>query len=261
MTCTTMMPKARLASASIVLYPSRKPAKNALSAYASCGTASAMLPAGRISAVTVRMPRNSKKHGLRILPTLVRILPGNSEKSSTAAKNKTENSSKKSCTFALSGKSCSSPTVNDTVAQRGIAKKGPIVRYSAQVKNMAYGRPTLLLRSKRPLLRLMPSAATPRSGRPTPVMSRPQMAGKSCAPASCPIRTGKMRLPAPKNKPNSMLAIETYSLTERLFFMKLLFSPKFPRCGILHYTIFYPRKQDPFFRRISKSFRRCADCK
>ena len=138
--------------------------------------------------------------------------------------------------------------MNDTVAQRGIAKKGPMVRYSAQVKNMAYGRPTLLLKSKRPLLRLMPSAATPRSGRPTPVMSKPQMAGKSCAPASCPIRTGKIRLPAPKNKPNSMLAIETYSLTERLFFMKLLFLPEFPQCGILHDTIFYPRKQAPFFR-------------
>ena len=78
---------------------------------------------------------------------------------------------------------CSMPTVKEVVAQRGIAKNGPIVRYSAQVKKYPYGRPMWLLSSNRPLLRLMPSAATPSSGRPTPVMMKPMSAGHMLRPA------------------------------------------------------------------------------
>ena len=55
------------------------------------------------------------------------IFPGLSEKYSTAAKNAAEKSSRQS--FACpAGRIFSSPTENDTVAQRGIAKNGPMVR-------------------------------------------------------------------------------------------------------------------------------------
>ena len=54
--------------------------------------------------------------------------------------------------------------------------------------------------------RLMPSAATPSSGRPTPVMRRPRIASQTFEPAIWPRCTGKMRLPAPKKRPKSMLA-------------------------------------------------------
>ena len=56
------------------------------------------------------------------------------------------------------------PTVKDVEAQRGMAKKGPMVRYRAQVKKMLYRELTRPAISCRPLLRLMPCAATPRRG-------------------------------------------------------------------------------------------------
>ena len=65
------------------------------------------------------------------------------------------------------------------------------------------------LRSNSPELRLSPRAATPSRGSPTPVMQNPAMAGHRLAPAICPMWTGKIRFPAPKNRPNSILATET----------------------------------------------------
>mgnify|MGYP000431808840 CR=1 FL=1 len=66
--------------------------------------------------------------GLLITGTQVRILPGRSAKKSAAAKNATEKSSRYSVLLPFCGSTCSSPTVNDVVAQRGMAKNGPIVR-------------------------------------------------------------------------------------------------------------------------------------
>ena len=84
---------------------------------------------GFTSATTIRMPRNSRKNGLRILPTHVRILPGKSENRSAAAKNTAEKTSShsRSCSAAC-GTACSIPTVKAVVAQRGMAKNGPMVR-------------------------------------------------------------------------------------------------------------------------------------
>ena len=96
-----------------------------------------MAALGERSATTTRMPRKTRKQGFRILPTQVRILPGRSAKKSAAAKNATEKSSRYSVLLPFCGSTCSSPTVNDVVAQRGMAKNGPMVRYSAQVKNIA----------------------------------------------------------------------------------------------------------------------------
>ena len=71
------------------------------------------------------------------LPTQTRILPGRSEKNSAAAKKAAENASRQSRVLPPCGSTCSSPTVKEVVAQRGMAKNGPMVRYSAQVKNIA----------------------------------------------------------------------------------------------------------------------------
>ena len=58
--------------------------------------------------------------------------------------------------------------------------------------------------SKSPLLFEMPIAAIPKSGNPTPVIQKPMMAGILLAPDNCPIYTGKIKLPAPKNIPNNI---------------------------------------------------------
>src|SRR5699024_3366465 len=79
------------------------------------------------------------------------------------------------------------------------------------VKNLPYRCPTRLLRPRSPSSRLIPSAATPRSGSPTPVIRKPAAACHILLPASCPMDTGKIRFPAPKNIPKSMLATHTVS--------------------------------------------------
>ena len=50
----------------------------------------------------------------------------------------------------------------------------------------------------------MPIAAIPKSGNPTPVIQKPMIAGILLAPDNCPIYTGKIKLPAPKNIPNNI---------------------------------------------------------
>lgn len=47
-------------------------------------------------------------------------------------------------------------------------------------------------------------AAMPRIGRPTPVIRKPIVAGIVSTPEFCPMNTGKIRLPAPKNSANSI---------------------------------------------------------
>ena len=117
------------------------------------------------------------------------------------------------------------PTEKDVDAHRGMAKNGPMVRYSAQVKNMPYFLPTRLLICISPSLRLMPMEATPSSGMPTPVIKNPTIAGHTLAPAFWPISAGKIRLPAPKNSPNSMLP--TAMVSEKLNRFFIPFSPPF----------------------------------
>ena len=73
-------------------------------------------------------PRNTRNSGVRILPTHVRIFPGKSEKPSTAAKNSAENTASAGALPAPLPSSGSTPTVNGTAAQRGMAKNGPMVR-------------------------------------------------------------------------------------------------------------------------------------
>ena len=121
---------------------------------------------------------------------------------------------------------------NGVAAQRGMANSGPMVKYSAQVKNTLYAPPTLPESSISPSLRLMPMATTPKSGRLTAVINKPMVAGKMFFPAYCPTVGGNIRLPAPKNKPNSMTAMEASS---RL----LSFSFKVRYISCTNYTIIF----------------------
>ena len=59
-------------------------------------------------------------------------------------------------------------------------------------------------------------AAMPSRGSPTPVRQKPATAGQTAEPACWPMWTGKIRLPAPKNRPNSMEDKNTYSLAVSL---------------------------------------------
>ena len=77
--------------------------------------------------------RNS---GVSTLPTQVRISPGLSERTSTARKNRSEKTTSTPLVYAPSPSMFCMPMVKETAPQRGMAKKGPIVRYSAQVKKM-----------------------------------------------------------------------------------------------------------------------------
>ena len=74
--------------------------------------------------------------GLMILPIQSVILPGRSEKNSTNAKKMAEKIRSASHSFEPSVSMGVTPVVNDTVAQRGMANSGPIVRYRRQVKKM-----------------------------------------------------------------------------------------------------------------------------
>ena len=177
---------------------------------------------GRSSAAPTRMPKLTRNTGLSTLPTQVRIPLGRRENTSTTPKKISENTARAQGDSPHVPSSGCTPTENGTVAQRGTAKNGPMVRYSAQVKNTPYRQPTRLLSSARPPQRLMPNATTPNSGRPTPVTNRPITAGQRWLPACCPIETGKIRFPAPKNRPNSILVMVTVSRNVRFFFIHTL---------------------------------------
>ena len=127
MTCTTTMPNARLASASIVL-PLQEAGKERLGGIGALRRDTADRGTGIDQGNNDRTPRNARKQGLSILPTHTSILPGLSAKNSAAPKNRKEKSSRYICALPFCGSTCSSPTVNAVVAQRGMAKNGPIVR-------------------------------------------------------------------------------------------------------------------------------------
>ena len=90
---------------------------------------------GDSSARTIRIAKKHKNNGFNILPIQTSIFPGRSEKNKTTAKKRTENTAS-AIVWSFSGNICSTPTENATVAQRGIAKKGPIVKYKTLVKQM-----------------------------------------------------------------------------------------------------------------------------
>ena len=82
-------------------------------------------------AITSR-DRRIRKTGLMTRPTQVRMPLGRREKKSTSRKKTSENPSSHS--LSLPASSGSTPTVKEVVAHRGMAKQGPMVRYSSTVK-------------------------------------------------------------------------------------------------------------------------------
>ena len=80
-----------------------------------------------MTARMTRTPRRQRKSGFSTFPTQVRISPGRREKKSVAAKNTAENTTR-AIVCISDGRIRSTPTVNETVAQRGIARNGPIAR-------------------------------------------------------------------------------------------------------------------------------------
>ena len=122
---------------------------------------------------------------------------------------------------------------------------------------MPYFLPACELISKRPSLRLIPSAATPKSGMPTPVIKNPRIACQICAPAACPINTGKIRFPAPKNRPNSMLPTTIVSEKRNCFFIILSRFPSmnFRALAWCRECIYYSRVS------LQRQFRFCISVK
>ena len=53
-------------------------------------------------------------------------------------------------------------------------------------------------------------AITVSSGKPTPVSKNPIIAGQKFSPAFWPSMGGKIKLPAPKNKENSIRPVKKY---------------------------------------------------
>jgi len=100
------------------------------------------------------------------------------------------------------------PIVYDTVPVLGKAKKGPMVRYKSIVKKYDQPLDTKPAKSNKFFLADSPIATTPRKVSPVPVVIKPIQAVHTLYPASCPICTGNIRLPAPKNKPNNIEPIK-----------------------------------------------------
>ena len=109
--------------------------KNAPVSYAASGSTWETAAPGCISARITSTARNSRKMGLMILPIQTVILPGLSEKNRTNAKKTAEKIRSASGSREASVSIGVTPVVKDVVAQRGMAKSGPMVRYRRHVKN------------------------------------------------------------------------------------------------------------------------------
>ena len=84
-----------------------------------------------------------------------------------------------------------------------MAKRGPIVRYSRHVNATAKRRETGAVISRTERAPVTAEATMPRTGSPTAVTRKPSVAGVTAVPASRPRPAGKIRLPAPKNRPKT----------------------------------------------------------
>ncbi len=100
--------------------------------------------------------------------------------------------------------------MNDTVAVRGIAKNGPIVKYSTTENTRPNSGCTRFPKSRKPLLPDKPIARIPMNGKPIAVTRKPIKAHQNCVPAICPSSIGKIKFPAPKNIPNNIVPMMAY---------------------------------------------------
>ena len=100
------------------------------------------------------------------------------------------------------GRNGAIPTVNETVAVLGVPNKGPIVAWINTINTTANPAPKGFQCHKPIKAWVIATANTDNKGSNTPVI-KIQQAVPQLAPASWPKCNGKIRLPAPKNKPNS----------------------------------------------------------
>ena len=106
-----------------------------------------------------------------------------------------------------SGISAWMPVSKDTAAVRGMANSGPMARAQIIVMARAYsGCMGIAIESGLSLF-FIAIAKTPISGKPTPLKQKPSIPSVKFSPASCPSTGGKIKLPAPKKKENSMRPI------------------------------------------------------
>ena len=85
----------------------------------------------------------------------------------------------------------------------GIPSPGPIDRYIAVVKTRANTGPTLLARLDRPLV--FPTTMAHNTGNTTAVTLKANREINVAFPAILPNKGGKIKLPAPKNRPKSIM--------------------------------------------------------
>ena len=96
------------------------------------------------------------------------------------------------------------PVSKDTAQVRGIAKKGPMVNAHKIVMALPKAGHMGLANSLGSSPSRMAMARMPKRGRPTPLMQKPRVARDKFSPAICPKAGGKIKLPAPKKKENSI---------------------------------------------------------
>ena len=80
---------------------------------------------------------------------------------------------------------------------------GPIDRYIAVVNTTENIGPTLFARLDKPLV--FPTTIAPKTGNKTAVTQKAIREIKVAEPALLPKSGGKIRFPAPKNKPNNIM--------------------------------------------------------
>ena len=85
----------------------------------------------------------------------------------------------------------------------GMPSPGPIDKYIAVVKTKAKAGFTLLARFDKPLV--LPTTNHPKTGNTTAVTQKANRATKVAFPAIFPKRGGKIKFPAPKNRPNNII--------------------------------------------------------
>ena len=104
---------------------------------------------------------------------------------------------------------------NEVEAVLGMARQGPMERYTISVKIKENLSPALCESVLMPPERA--TAATPKTGKPIALTAKPIKASTVLVPACAPKRGGNIRFPAPKNIENKVMPTNKQSRLESLF--------------------------------------------
>ena len=132
---------------------------------------------------------------------------------------------------------------------RGMARQGPMERYTRMVNTMANTGCTRLASLSRPPA--CATATTPAMGRPTALTARPAKAGQRFTPACAPRCGGKIRFPAPKNMENSVKLTKSRLLPESFcigqtphFFLSCIKDDRDSYSSVYRFIDFMSRKKN-----------------